>query len=109
MSRLLFCEPWLARRNGIDFDASQLLPVPALAMGVLAALFLEGDHFIGAVLNDDFRSHRGTAYKWCADFAFGRENLGEGDRRARVARKSVNVQDVAGGDSILLAAGADHR
>ena len=98
-----------ARRNGIDLHARQVLAMAPLAMRVLAALFLERDDFIGPVLDDDLSRNRRAVDQRRSDLAFGRQDLRKADGRTRIARKSIDIHNVAGRDSILFAAGADHR
>src|SRR6185312_13460704 len=51
---------FLAGRDREHFQLGEVLTVTALPMGVLAALFLEGDDFFALAMFDDFASDRGA-------------------------------------------------
>src|SRR5579871_6744268 len=81
----------------------------ALAMRVLAALFLECHDFVGAVLRHDLGSNGCASNQRRPYLPFRGQNLRERDRRTGISGQTVDFQNVSWRDSILFAAGANHR
>jgi len=79
------------------------------AMGVLAPPLLEGDHFVGPVLRHDFGYDGCARYQRSPDFSIRGKHLRKGNGRAGIAGKPIHFNNIARSDSILFAAGADHR
>src|SRR5438874_11697176 len=98
-----------ARGNGVYFHAGQMLPMSAFAMGILAPLLLERDHFVSPMLLHDFGYDGCASYQGSPDFSIRSQHLRKGNGRAGIAGKPIHFDNIARSDSILFAAGADHR
>src|SRR6202789_2089267 len=101
----------LARRDAEHLHRGEVLTMTALAMGVLAALLLEGDDLLALAVVDDFaldgraldqrRADLGGVATQHQDFQV---QLG-----ADVADEAFDLQDRVLGHLILFSAGADDR
>src|SRR5580698_6090558 len=74
--------------DGGDAQHGHVLAMAVLAAAVLPAALLEDDHLVQAVLRDDGRRHFGAGHGWGAKghagLAANGQNIGEGDRGARL-------------------------
>src|SRR5262249_12131201 len=88
-----------------------VLAVPVLAPVLVPPLFLEDDDLVGAAVLDQLGADRGALDERRAGRRLGaladHQHLGELDRRARLADELFDRDDIALGDPVLLAAGAD--
>src|SRR5262245_63523648 len=81
-----------------------------LSARVLAAALLEGDHLGPAALLDHLGGHRGALDRRGPDrgrIAAHHQHLAELDDLARLAFDLLDLQEVLGGDAVLLPAGLD--
>ena len=84
----------------------------ALAVGVLAALFLEGDDLLALAMFDDFAGDRGALDQRRTQLgavAAQHQNFAEGQLGADIAGQAFHRQDGVLGHFILFSAGADDR
>src|SRR5208283_2074370 len=100
-----------ARLDAGDLDDRQILPVTALALGILAAPLLERDHLRPAGLLDDLAGDACARHVRGADgvgrAVEQRQNLVENHLRAGFAGQGHDGDLFFGGDRVLLAAGLD--
>ena len=100
--------------NGLDLDDRKLLAVTPLALVALALLLLEDDDLVTALVLEDLGRNLGALEDRSANLECGAltggENVGDldGATRFRVG-VAVDDQNVALGDSELLALGFDGR
>src|SRR5713226_1878807 len=93
--------------NFLDLEHGQFLAMTALSPIILAALFLEDDHFRAACLLHDFRRDRRTRDHWRADlgrFSADGQNFIERDCAADLAGEPFDRYLVADADAVLLSA-----
>src|SRR5262245_13747583 len=88
-----------------------LLTVAVPATVALAALLFEDADLLGAAVRDDLAAHARALDQRGADadgaVAGGEQHLAELDRVTDIARETLDVDQVSGGDAVLLASGAD--
>src|SRR5579875_3238266 len=87
----------------------EILPVAALALGILPAALLERNHFRSALLLHDLASHAGALDEGCTQSLLTvsrqHENVIEGHSIPRLAGKRHDGDRLPCRDAILLAAG----
>src|SRR5436853_6033699 len=86
----------------------EVLPMTLLPAIVLAALLLENEHLLGALVPHDLPDHAHSGNERLADLqtavAGGEQHLFEREGRAGLARELLETDDVAGAHAVLLAA-----
>src|ERR687891_2306085 len=102
-------------RDLADAQHRLQLAMAALAPIVLAPLLLEHDHLLGLALLQHLGHHLGALDQGRADLQLAavllvtdHQHLIEGDRLAHLAIEALDLDHLAGGNPILLSAGADH-
>src|SRR3954469_9599195 len=103
---------FLAGRDRQHLQLGEVLAMAALAMGVLAALFLESDDFFALAMFDDFAGHRGAFDQRRAQLGAvtaEQQDFTQGQLGADIAGQAFHRQDGVLGHFVLLTAGADDR
>jgi|SRR6185503_5095014 hypothetical protein len=83
-----------------------------LAAVAFAPLFLENDDLFSAALIDDLTGNFTIGYQWGANlgiaFTADKQNIGQGNRRADLPIELFDLDDLAFGHAVLLAAGSNY-
>src|SRR2546422_822811 len=103
----------LCLRNTGDLDFGVGLTVAPEPFRVLAPAQLENHHFLAEAVSDNLRFHRGAFHHRGSDTerltVTDEEDLVEHEFAAHGGGELLDPQLLSGGDTILFAAGSDHR